>query len=458
MRQPATRLQVSGHRFLTRRMTHALVRGDVRMFDDPLRAQSLSMLVGTVLATVGIAVCAVIAVLRPAGDIGDASVVMVGQTGALYVRVDDTLHPVVNLTSAWLITGRPVPPRVVSQSAVDARPRGATMGIPAAPQHISPGAPAESAMVCDEGGNSTVSIGVPADAVTVPQLPVLATPRGANPALTYLLYGGRKARVDLRHPAVVRALRLDGVPPIPLSPAVLAALPEAPAIVPPHIPDRGSPGPGPLHAYSVGSVLTVPRAGRVDEEFVVLGGGLQRIGEVAADLIRYTDGRLGAHMPTVPPDILGAVPVLDSLPVGSYPERAGVTRARVVCARWRSRAEASGAHSTVVVADGTPVAGAALAQADGAGPAVDAVALAGGGTLLVRSVALGGGADDAGPLFVLSDTGALFCLENADTATRLGLIPPGSAIPWPILAVLPRGPDLSVRAASVAGDVLVARP
>ncbi|PRC55977.1 type VII secretion protein EccB, partial [Mycobacterium sp. ITM-2017-0098] len=72
---------------------------------------------------------------------------------------------------------------------------------------------------------------------------VLATPRGESAAVTYLLHGGWRARVDLRHPAVGRALRIDGVVPQPVSAAVLDAIPEAPAIEPPRIPMAGSPGP-----------------------------------------------------------------------------------------------------------------------------------------------------------------------------------------------------------------------
>ncbi|MEH3141730.1 MAG: type VII secretion protein EccB [Mycobacterium kyogaense] len=454
MRQPTTRLQVSGHRFLMRRMAHALVRGDARMLDDPLRAQSLSLTTGAVLAVAGVAACAVIAVLGPATDIGDAPVVVVRETGALYVQVDDTLHPVFNLASARLITGRSDAPRVVSQTAVDAHARGAVMGIPGAPHHLSPASTPDSVMVCDEDGRTTVIVAASEPAVAVPQQPILVTPRGANPALTYLLYGAAKARVDLRHPAVVRALRLDGVTPRPISEAVLAALPEAPRVVAPQIPDRGAPGPGPLRDHPVGTVIDVAGS---DAQFVVLRGGLQRVSPVTADLIRYTDGRVDATESTVAPDVLGTLPVVETLPVTTYPDRAGMTSARVVCARWQPGPDESGVHSAVVIADATPESGVALAQADDAGPAVDAFAMSGGGALLVRSVALGG-ETDTGPLFLLADSGAVFGVENTDTAQRLGLTPPESPIPWVFLAGLPRGPDLSVRAASVARDVLVAGP
>src|SRR6476661_818081 len=114
----STKLHVSGYRFLLRRMEHALVRGDVRMLDDPLRAQSLSLSAGAVVAAIIVAVCAVVAFVRPPGVLGSAPIVMVRDSGALYVRVGDVVHPVLNLASARLIAGTPADPEVVSASAI----------------------------------------------------------------------------------------------------------------------------------------------------------------------------------------------------------------------------------------------------------------------------------------------------------------------------------------------------
>ena len=107
------RLQVSGYRFLLRRMEHAVVRGDVRMLDDPLRAQSLSLIAGCVLAVIAIAGCAIVAFVRPQGALGSASIVMTRESGALYVRIGDTMHPVLNLSSARLVAGNPSSPEAV---------------------------------------------------------------------------------------------------------------------------------------------------------------------------------------------------------------------------------------------------------------------------------------------------------------------------------------------------------
>ena len=465
--QPTTRLHVSGHRFLVRRMEHALLRGDARMLDDPLRAQSLSLAAGALLAAVAVVICAVLAVVRPSGEVGDAPLVAVRETGALYVKIDDTLHPVYNLASARLILGTPADPRIVGQRAVDRAPRGPQVGIPGAPEAISPPlGPDESAWtVCDDArGATTVIAGPPAEGGVRPGPRVLVTPRGAGAAVTYLLYGGWRARVDLRHHAVVRALRLDGVVPRPVSEAVLSAIPEAPGIVPPRIPAAGGPGPGSLRDHPVGSVVKVPRAdaesGSATDLFVVLADGVQRIGEVAAELIRYTDSRVGEQIPTVAPGVIGALPVLDVLPVATFPERGGVTDDPVVCARWQVGSAWDASGCAVLVGHRTPVTGhpVALAQADADGPAIDAVSVPAGRSVFARSVGLTGGGQGSGSLFLVTDSGARFGIPDDDTAVTLGLGGPAVPAPWPVLAVLPRGPELSRRDASVARDGVVASP
>src|SRR5262245_54282578 len=117
-RRPATRLQLSGHRFLIRRAAHALVRGDARMIDDPIRAQAISFCAGCVLVVVAIAVCAVFALARPGQGLGGAPILMARDSGALYVRIGDTVHPVLNLASARLVTGSAADPVPVSEAAI----------------------------------------------------------------------------------------------------------------------------------------------------------------------------------------------------------------------------------------------------------------------------------------------------------------------------------------------------
>ena len=439
---------------MMRRLTHALVRADVSMVDDPQRAQSLSLAAGTVVAAIATAVCAVLAFLAPDATLGDAPIVMVRNSGALYVRVGDALHPVPNLASARLVTGTTAEPRLVSRSAVGDAARGALLGIPGAPD-VSGGSltAAESGWtVCDDTASTTTLKAGALSETPSGQQNVLVTAHDDSAASTYLLYDGRRAEVDLRNPAVVRALKVDGVAPRRVSRTLLEILPEVAEITAPPIPGAGGAGPSLLHGFPVGTVIRVPRAG-ASELYVVLAAGVQRIGEVTADLIRFSQSHGWRDIATVEPAAVGAVPVVDELPVAGFPERGGVSDAAVVCARWRWSDHSQSVSTDVVVADVLGHDGAmSLAQADGTGPQIDAVAVPAGRHAVVRAVGVTGDGAQTGPVHVVSDAGVVFGIRDEDAAKRLGLGAPVPA-PWPVLARLPRGPELSVAAASAVRDM-----
>jgi type VII secretion protein EccB len=451
-RQSTTRLHVSGYRFLLRRMEHALVRGDARMLDDPLRAQSLSLIAGVILSVIVVAACAILAFLRPPGALGSAQIVMVRESGALYVRIGDVVHPVLNLASARLIAGTPANPEAVSASAIHNAKRGPLVGIPGAPATIATplGEDESGWAVCDDATTTTVIVGDALRDDLAQGRSVLVTPRSESAATTYLLYDGWRAKVDLRNRAVVRALNLDAVTPRPVSRALLDATPEAPPIVAPPIPAIGSPSP--LRGFPVGAVIRIVRAG-ADEFYVVLARGVQRIGRVAADLIRFTDSQDARDIVTVAPDVIGTVPILDTLRVSAFPERGGASNDAIVCTRWRP--DRAGTNSVVLIGNSLPVDGAdsvTLAQADADGPNIDAVSIPQGRSVYVRSTGISGDGASAGALYYIGDSGVVFGLRDEGTAKHLGLTGVPVAAPWPVLARLPRGPELSKDAASVARD------
>ena len=439
--QSTNRLQVSGYRFLVRRMEHALVRGDVRMLDDPLRAQSLSLAAGCVLAAIAVAACAVLAFLQPKGDVGDAAIVMARESGALYVRIGDTMHPTFNLASARLITGAAGEPELVSASALDRVKRGPVVGIPGAPDAIAAplGASELDWTVCENATDTTtVLVGRPPARLDSNRI-ALVTPRGESAATTYVLYDGRRARVDLRNHAAVRALKLDGIAPRPVSRALLDALPESPEIAAPDIPRAG--GLSALPGFPVGAVARLNRAGSA-EYYVALADGVQRVGEVTADLIRFTYPTR-RDIGTVAPDLVGRAQIVDELPVTTFPDRGEIIESPVLCAQ-------SGA---VLVGDSLPSDDhvVQLVQGDGAGPRVDSFAMPPGRSAFVRAASVSGEGAAAGALFFVNDSGVVFGIRDTDAASRLGLANPVAA-PWTLLAQLPRGPELSVEAASVGRD------
>ncbi|MGE2715678.1 type VII secretion protein EccB [Mycolicibacterium litorale] len=451
MGRPTTRLQVSGYRFLMRRMEHALVRADVRMLDDPLRGQSLALAAGAVLAAILLAGCAILALLRPQAGLADAVIVMDERSGALYVRIGDTLHPVPNLASARLVVGDAADPRTVSAQALAAARRGPQVGIPGAPATIGPAMPPEDTgwTVCDTATSTTVIVGPSPPGALAPDEAVLVTARSEGPAVTYLLSGGRRAAVDLRDTAAVRALRLEGVTPRPVSRTLLDALPESPPITAPGVPGAG--GRGALAGHPVGAVVRLPRADAT-EYFVVLADGVQRVGEVTADLIRFTVTQREGEIPTVAPDAVAAAGVVDTLPTATYPDRLSVVDPALLCAHWAT----DGTDVTTALLDGTQAlpqsGGVELAQADGAGPRVDAVVVPAGRSVLTRPVSVTGAGGEAAPRSLMTDLGVLFGVPDDDTARHLGIVTTPAPAPWPVLARLPRGPELSRAAASVARD------
>ncbi|MGV0595205.1 type VII secretion protein EccB [Mycolicibacterium porcinum] len=480
-RRPATRLQLSGHRFLLRRMAHAMVRGDARMLDDPLRAQAVAYGAGCVLTAVAVAVCAVLAFVRPGSVPGEAPILMARDTGALYVRIDDTVHPVPNLASARLIVGTPAHPVVVDDAVIAKLRRGPLVGIPGAPAQI--GRP----LAVDELGWEICDVAEPAETVLVAgraerATSVLRAGHGllvsarAIGAPTYVLADGWRAQVDLRDIGVVRALHLEGVPVQPVSQSLLDSVPEAPALRAPVIPGLGAAGPAMLGRLAVGTVVRVERAGAA-EFYVVLTDGLQRIGrvaadvirfsvtqsageppvvpaDVAADVIRFSVTQSAGEPPVVPADVAADVPVADSLAVARFPERVLPRGRAVVCARWDPKRTGADTNTAVAVSDSLSSAAVQLAQADGAGPNIDRVYIPEGRSALVQAGSLVRDASVGGPLYLLTDLGVLFGIRDAETAEHLGLGEGVVPAPWPMLARLPRGPELNRDAASVVRDVV----
>lgn len=439
-------------------MAHALVRGDARMLDDPLRAQAVAYGAGCVLATVAVAVCAVLALVRPGSVPGDAPILMARDTGALYVRIDDTVHPVPNLASARLIVGTPAHPVVVDDAVIAKLRRGPLVGIPGAPAQI--GRP----LAVDELGWELCDVAEPAETVLVAgraerETSALRAGQGllvsarAVGAPTYVLADGWRAQVDLRDIGVVRALHLEGVPVQPVSQSLLDSVPEAPALRAPVIPGLGAAGPAMLGGLAVGTVVRVERAGAA-EFYVVLTDGLQRIGRVAADVIRFSVTQSAGEPPVVPADVAADVPVADSLAVARFPERVLPRGRAVVCARWDPKQTGTDTNTAVAVSDSLSSAAVQLAQADGAGPNIDRVYIPEGRSALVQAGSLVRDARVGGPLYLLTDLGVLFGIRDAETAEHLGLGDSVVPAPWPMLARLPRGPELNRDAASIVRDVV----
>ncbi|MGW5073273.1 type VII secretion protein EccB [Rhodococcus sp. NPDC004095] len=465
--QPTSRWQVSGYRFLVRRMEHALVRRDVRMLHDPMRSQSRALAAGALLAVIALAGCAALALIRPQDKIGDARIVVGKDSGAMFVVLEDTLHPVLNLASARLIVAGADTPVVVQETELGSLPRGPLLGIPGAPSALPSDDPG-AWTVCDSiapGGAKAVSTAV---IVGGPDLPDGVRDLSADEALlvqgtdgTYLVHDGTRSRVDLGDHAVSLAFDLDGVVPRPVSAGLLGAIPEAPALTPPVIRDAGAQPSYSFQGKPIGSVVQVQDA-QETRYYAVLADGLQRIGRATADLIRYADSQGAAGMDIVTPDAVTGPPQSTALAVETFPDTpphiVDDRRDPVGCLSWRPVFGDGGVRATVAVvagnrlplpADARPV---TLAQSDGTGDNADAFFVRPGVGALVHSTGITPASGRQGALFFVADTGVRYGVENRDTATLLGFGDATAPAPWPILGLLAPGPELGREAAFLAHD------
>jgi type VII secretion protein EccB len=459
-RQPTTRLHVSGHRFLLRRLECALLDKDLYAVNESVRAPTQSLIAGAVVAIILLAGCAMLAVLRPHPALTNAPILMGAQSGALYVRVGNTLHPVLNLASARLITRTNADPQPAAESELSHSNRGPLLGIPGAPQFLgTPLTNDESRWtVCDGRDGTTVVAGRaegPLSHVLRREQALLVTP--ASGGSTYLLYDGRRAVIDLHESVVVRALGIEGLVPLPVSPVLLNLIPETPQITAPRIAGVGGRGPAVLAGFPVGSVLRVARTGG-DEYYVVLHDGVQHVGQLAADLVRFTNSHNTRTAIAVAPDVIRTASATTLLPVSAFPDKAqtsaGVDGA-TLCVRWMP--SVSGSAEVSFSVGGLPIPAGeqpvTLTQADGNDVAVDAVYLPPGRTAYVRATGLSGGNAVAGTRYLISDTGVRFAVHDDDAAHDLGLPDTMVSAPWPLLAALPAGAELSRANASVAQDI-----
>nr|WP_280476585.1 type VII secretion protein EccB [Nocardia asiatica] len=465
--QLTTRAQVNGYRFLLKRIQHALVRRDVRMLHDPMRAQIRSMVVGAVFAVLIVAGCAILALLRPQGQVGDAKIVIGKDTGALYVVVEGTLHPVLNAASARLITGSFEKPTSVRESKLASYPRGPLLGIPGAPVALlgSAAGPERSEWsLCEsstpiDGLSRMVSAGAPRLDDTIRPLADDEAMLVSVAGKSYLLWDGKRAELDPRNDAVARALELRaGTRFREIGAGLLNATVPVPALAAPVIPQAGQAGPVP--GTTVGSVIKVTGAATT-ELYVVVSAGVQRVSPFAAEVIRNADSQGMRDVAAVPPDALRGVAVVDVLPIGKFP----VTRPRIVsadtavaCVAWSKIDAAHEATLRLFTGRTWPLPGTVkpVTQATAGTDAdrIDAAYIRPSSGEFVQATSSEPGSDRRASLHYIADTGVRYGIPDLATAEILGLGRRPKPAPWQIVGQLVPGPSLSRADALVAHDSL----
>ncbi|BBY03889.1 type VII secretion protein EccB [Mycobacterium seoulense] len=487
-----TRHQVSGWRFVMRRIASGIALHDTRMLVDPLRTQSRAVLMGVVLLATGLAGCFVFSLIRPNGTAGTNAVLADRSTAALYVRVGDQLHPVLNLTSARLIAGKPVNPATVKSTELDRFPRGNLIGIPGAPERMVQNTTRDANWtVCDGIGGTahavhstgvTVIAGRPdssgarAAKLDTKQAILVDFPTDKGNG-TWLLWDGRRSQINLADHAVTNALGLglnnsDIPAPRPIALGLFNAIPEAPPLAAPAIPNAGAPAgfsvPAPIGAVVVSYALDQNSAGAL-RYYAVLPDGLQPISPVLAAILRNTNSYGLDQPPRLGADAVAKLPVSRMLDTSRYPEQqvtlVDAAKDPVTCAYWSKPAGAATSSLSLMAGSALPVpesirtvdlVGASAATAT-------RVALAPGTGYFAQTVTGGAGAPGTGSLFWVSDTGVRYGIDNeaessaagrGKTVEALGLSEPAVPAPWSVLSLFASGPTLSRADALLAHDGL----
>ncbi|GAA4838825.1 type VII secretion protein EccB [Actinomycetospora corticicola] len=466
---PATAAQARARRGAVRRLDQALVERDPHADRDPEHSRRRAVVVGAVLAVLGLAAAAVVGLARGDTDWRAATIVRGVPSGALYVVAREPsprLVPTTDLSSARLLAAdvdprradpaarlAPADPTPVRDDALAGVERTGTVGLAGAPAVLpdtaTPAAPDVWA-VCD------VPAGAGVRAIVLGGEPALGRTLTAGESLllrgddgrTWLVGDGRRAAVDPAAGAVVRGLGIAGIPARPAGSALLGSLPEGAPLVPPGIPGAGLAPTDPTTralGLPVGAVARVggatPGVGRF---LVVLDGGVQEVPDVVAELIRFASPGADPRVAELPAALVDRLPRRVGVDLGAYPRTfprvLGVEDAPVACA-----APTVGGATTVAVA-GTlpaPVPPTPLGEPGATGP-VTAVRVAGAGAYVVP---VGPGEPfDPDRGVVVDQVGRVFPVAGRSAAAALGLGDPRPA-PRSVVGLLPRGPVLSAEAA-----------
>ncbi len=489
--------QVTGWRFLHRRLQHALIRRDTRMIDDPQKAQSAPLILGMLLAVVVCVGALVLSLFSPAGLVKDARIVADKDSGALYVRIGDRLDPVTNLTSARLIAGTPANPVRVSTSEIAKYPRGSLVGIVGAPVDMrDSNDPWSIWTVCD---TTMTGEAVPLDPVsglpTIAVSPLTTTVIGGalSKDQSTTVLGGNQARlfgdagrrwlvyprpdgvvvrslVNLNDRIVADALGLQADDPVlPISPGLLNAVPAEPPLVAPAIDGVGSPSTlANDRPLTVGTILKSADLSGQEHYYVTLKAGVQEVSFTAATMIRAANPQVSFEPVEASPTALASFPKTNELEVSFYPNQAlelvSPSADPMTCWSWSHHSDWPAARTEVLVGPGLPL----TAQQRGSRVQLVSAPTSGGKTAdfvslppnTGRFVRITGAATDSqttGSDFWVADNGVRFGLDTsaryggADTLAALGLKNPAPA-PWAVVSLFAPGATLSRRDALIRHD------
>lgn len=463
-----TKVQVSGWRFLLRRVEHAIVRKDTRMFDDPLQFYSRAVSAGIIIAVLACLGAALLAYFKPLGKRGGDTLLVDRTTNQLYVVLPDSgqLRPVYNLTSARLILGNAGTPFAVKSDELNRMPKGQPIGIPGAP-YATPVSEVTDTMwtLCDTVTKpesvapavetSVLMLPLVTDNTTGPMRPdqgVLVSYKDADWLITE---GGRHA-IDLSDRAVTSAV---GIPvtakATPISEGLFNALPNAGPWQLPPIRATGDPNTVGLPANLViGSVFTT--ATEDDEQnYVVLLDGVAKVNQTTAAALRATNSYGLIEPPSV--EASAVAKIAEQVFTSPLPDKPLEVLLRqdapALCWAWEREPGDQQPKTTVISGRHLPLAASAMNTGIKQIAGDSTVYINGGQYIRLQSPDPRYGES----LYYIDPQGVRYGIPDEQTGGTLGLTTPKTA-PWQVINLLVDGPVLSKQAALIEHDTLPADP
>lgn len=463
-----TKVQVSGWRFLLRRVEHAIVRRDTRMFDDPLQFYSRAVSLGIVIAVLVCLGAALLAYFKPLGKRGGDSLLVDRSTNQLYVVMpgNGLLRPVYNLTSARLVLGTAGAPSAVKSEELDRMPKGQPIGIPGAP-YATPVAqvPESTWTLCD-------TVTKPESVAPTVQTSIIALPLvsdGSGGAVTpgqgmlvsyqdrdWLVTDTGRHAIDLSDRAVTSAV---GIPvtarSTPISEGLYNALPNAGPWLLPQVPAGGAPNTLGLPANLViGSVFqAVTESG--EQQYVVLPDGVAKVNQTTAAALRAANSYGLISPPAVESSVVAKITEqVFTSPLPDTPLDILLrTDDPTLCWSWERAPGDQTPKTSVYSGRHLPIPAAAMNTGIDQIEGDATVFISGGQYVRLQSPDPRYGES----LYYVDPQGVRYGIPNEDTAKALGLTAPATA-PWQVVSLLVDGPVLSKQGALIEHDTLPADP
>ncbi|MFZ4841582.1 type VII secretion protein EccB [Mycetocola saprophilus] len=358
-------------------------------------------------------------------------------SGARYLSVDGTLHPVINTVSArLLIPAKEFRVLTVDQSALNKIPVGSTIGIPGGPDVL----PARKSLEADAWTARVVGQGTE---LTIGGRAVKAAKDTEGIVVSrdqdlFVIAGGTRYPVDAAQTtSVLRAVGLDTQTPVPVTGDWLNLFAAGDALAPLNVEGAGTTVAG--INLPAGSVIRQVGASAEDRYLLLGNGTLAPLSPLAYRLALLGNAAAYGEEVQRPPADLAELPTAKNAGGRVWPAQVLTPLAGIEQGTVQATLAANRDERKTVLAQPGPAASAR--DADRVESSVD---VARGGGALVR-----GGR--AGTITVIDSTGIAYAVPGAtnEIITQLGYEKNDvTVVPAPWLRMIPSGPELSAQAAA----------